>query len=60
MYKNTVSEFLSAKGSFSSIDVITCTCSKKKKNFLVNPFMPNGISHHYQLDESFSNIRFVG
>ena len=31
-----------------------------KNIFFVNPFMPNGISHHYQLDESFSNIRVVG
>ena len=27
---------------------------------LLNPFMPNEISHHYQLDESISNIRVVG
>ena len=26
----------------------------------VNPFMPNGISHHYQLGEFFSGLRDVG
>ena len=26
----------------------------------VNPFMPNGISHLYQLDESISKLRVVG
>ena len=25
-----------------------------------NPFMPNEISHHYDLDESISNFRVVG
>ena len=25
-----------------------------------NPFMPNGIYHHYQLDESISGLRDVG
>ena len=27
---------------------------------LLNPFMPNGISHLYQLSESISNLRVVG
>ena len=25
--------------------------------YFLNPFMPNGISHHYQFDESISNMR---
>ena len=25
-----------------------------------NPFMPNGISHHYQLEQSISVLRDVG
>ena len=27
---------------------------------LLNPFIPNVFSHHYQLDESISNFRVVG
>ena len=30
------------------------------KNNAFNPFMPNGISHPYQLGESISNLRVVG
>ena len=27
---------------------------------MLNPFMPIGISHHYHLDESISNLRVFG
>ena len=33
--------------------------NKPNSNSL-NPFMPNVFSHHYQLDESISNLRVVG
>ena len=26
----------------------------------MNPFIPNGTSHHYQLEESISRLRVVG
>ena len=27
---------------------------------ILNPFMPNGLSHLYQLDEFISNLRLLG
>ena len=29
-------------------------------SFIINPFMPNGISHSYQLDHSIFVLRVVG
>ena len=36
------------------------SCQQEKFLCLINPFMPNGISHGYQLDESISNFSIVG
>ena len=34
--------------------------SQKLPFELFNPFMPNGSSHHYQLDKSILKLRVVG
>ena len=57
--KRTVSEHITKEN----------ICNFTLKNFVylylcgimtsVNPFMPNGISHHYDLDEPISNCRAV-
>ena len=55
--KKGVQEFHSIGKCFASVDtadVVVC------KMYYINPFMPYGISHHYQLNESISNIRVVG
>ena len=61
------------KGSTESISHITCAVGTQKnclneKALLstlsckvnVYPFMPNGISPPYQMDESISNLRVIG
>ena len=49
-------------------NVVVCVCANKVLTTLlptnlftsVNPFMPNGISHPYLLDQSFSVLRVAG
>ena len=37
-----------------------CCCQRIMVCYIINPFLPDGISHRYQLDKSNSNIRVVG
>ena len=48
-----------------SLNIVPCIVCYEKNNqnssfCAFNPFMLNGISHHYQLHEFISNIRVVG
>ena len=40
--------------------VCVCVCRGGGGTALINPFVPNGFSHPYKLDESIWNLRVVG
>ena len=48
------------------VNEIICNCHSWLERYLlnffciINPIMPNGISHHYQLEESILSLKDVG
>ena len=42
------------------LHMLTRLIIKRQLYFTFNPFMPNGISQFYQLEQSFSVLRVVG